>query len=288
MKTLIVAKHSKLEWDCKTRGLTPDAAAAEYLTSGANYDTIMDSHRHQVKVREWFAKHIGPVYMMDHYLAHVWSIPAYKEGDLIISLGGDNSFTAISHTLNDTPILGVNSDPKRSYGAMNSFRIEHEHDVLDLKERLRDHKYEVDDWPRIRIAKEGSLVPLATSEVYIGERLRKNMSRYVINGKEYKTSGMLVYTGAGSTGWSLAAGIPTAYGHTYPRIGYIHTEAFNLVGDYKGYISKEEPLTIQSLCDDGIVSADCWEEHQFNRGARITIGYGNPLKVLFFPGHKLR
>ena len=283
MKILVVAKHSKLEWDCKTRNQSPDAVAAEYITSGANYDAIMESHHHQVKVRGWFKKHIpGTVVMLEQYKQVIQTIPASKEGDLVISLGGDNSFTSVAQTLYTTPILGVTIDPLRSMGALNSFAVDHEHDVMELAERLEQNKFSIETWPRIRVAKNGSILPLATSEIFIGERLRKNMSRYVINGKEYKTSGLIVYTGAGSTGWALAAGIRSAYPKTVPWLHYIHTEGFKVPGEYDNRLLKEDTLTVTSLCDDGIVSADCWEDHPFNRGATLTIGYGDPLNVVRF------
>jgi hypothetical protein len=290
MKILIVSKYSKLEWDSKQLGIPADQLVNKYQDEGANHLSILAAHNHQWNVRNWFKdKFWNADFIM---LSELEKKPAlafsHSKYDLILALGGDNSFTRISHFLEDTPILGVNNDPERSAGCLTSFKVDSESSVVDLKTKLRSFEYTVEEWPRIEATVNGEAMRLATSEVFLGERLRKNMSRHIFENSynpvakaEHKCSGMIICNGAGSTGWNRSAG-----GQPFKKTdGYLHwllTEPYQpaKISNFDGWIKEDEYLKITSLNDDGIISIDSWDERAFNRGTVAEVRLGNPLKVL--------
>jgi len=108
MNKLIVAKHSKYEWERQTFGLSHDQLVLKYSKERADLQAILDSHDKQLKVREKFCKVFSHslMVMMDRVpgdLSHY---------DLVMVLGGDNSFTKISHLVGEVPISGITLIPE--------------------------------------------------------------------------------------------------------------------------------------------------------------------------------
>ena len=131
MKTLIVVKHSKYEWERLTTNISHDALVAKYTNECANLEAIMRGHEKQIRTREVFkiAFHDAVTCFMDEI-----SSSFDKCYDLIIVVGGDNSFTKVSHQVRSTNILGVNSDPERSSGHLLRWAIHQDEDVFEMRE----------------------------------------------------------------------------------------------------------------------------------------------------------
>lgn len=286
MKKLIVYKPSKVECDL-SEWKSRKNLSEYYERIGANVFEIFEADAHQTKAREWMQKvfqcEMESIYQFGHRNFTV------KDYDLIISLGGDNSFTKISHSCDSTPILGVNSDPERSRGHLLSASIRTEQDVHELELNLRKSDFRIEEWPRIECEINNDIsTTLATSEIFVGEKLRKNMSRHILEhtyvNEEQKSSGLLVSTGAGYTGWykSATSQIDDIGCFKPAQILYwAVTEPFE-ASVKNGYISNDSVMKVRSLNDDGIISIDSWEEYDFSRGATAEIKIGKSLKVVKF------
>jgi len=284
MKKLVIAKRSKYEWERKTLNLSHDELISKYQKERANLNAILKGHESQLKVREQILHFLpnADFQMMDDINSVI------TKYDLVIVLGGDNSFTKISHYVGATPIIGINSDPDRSVGCLTRWSVHDEHDVMDFIEMLDFHEYEIEEWPRLEATLDGTLIIPATSEYYFGERMRNRMSRHVLvhNGKEYeqKCSGMVIATGAGSTGWYHSiSGMNDIWQPTIDCAGFIVSEPYNPQADgcYKGELPRGEEIVLYSLNDDdGLASADSWDNFPFTRGTEARIYVGHSLNVL--------
>lgn len=286
MNVLIVAKRSKLECEKLQWSLNQEKILGKYVDEGANVDAILRAHEHQLRVRNLFN-----IAMPNAHMVMMGDLDGPIQGyDLVIVLGGDNSFTNVSHYVGSIPILGINSDPERSVGWLTQWSIRTEQDVFDLIEVLDFDHLEIEQWARLEVTVNGKLLPPATSEVFLGERQRNFMSRHILEHEgsrfEQKCSGLIVATGAGSTGWYKSAGPED--NQTWPcteqRARFLATEPYNQAAkNHKmGVIpgTFEDEIVVHSLNDDdGIISIDSWEEFPFSRGATAKIFLGTPLNV---------
>jgi NAD kinase len=293
MKVLIVAKHSKYEWERKKFNLSHEQIVHKYSKERANLDAILQANDKQKEARDLFSNIMNAdMVMMD---AVEDTIKGY---DLVVVLGGDNSFTKVSHFINnDTVILGVNSDPDRSDGHLLPYSITDNQSVFDLCEIIDFEQFITHEWPTLEATLDGKKIVPATSEYFFGERQRNKMSRHILvyEGNEYeqKSSGIIITTGAGSTGWFSSANIDPKTRKPYRdswlpelnTVAFTVTEPFNNgarlnnFGNIGGYYGEE--ITLYSLNDDdGMVSVDSWEEYGFQRGSEAKIKIGKPLNVV--------
>ena len=293
MRILIVAKQSKYEFEQQKFGLSHDELVKKYSKERANLNAILSSHEKQLQVRECLTRIVpnSSICLMDkapNFLDDA-DAPAKDYYDLIIVLGGDNSFTYVSnyisnYWLNNIPILGVNSDPERSVGCLTRWAINNDQDVFDMVEMLDFGEFDIKSWTRLGATIDGRLITPATSEYFFGERMRKNMSRHILVYKgvehEQKCSGIIFATGAGSTGWYRSA----TRGDTWEveeRIArFATTEPYNSPVMH-GEIEEGEEIVLYSLNDsEGYVSVDSWEEEPFTRGSEARIHLGEPLNIV--------
>jgi NAD kinase len=283
MKKLVVFKHSKYEWERKRLNLTHDELISKYQQEHANVDAIIKAHEHQVAIRGFITAYLNnsTFKMLDEI-----DKPINTKFDLVMVVGGDNSFTKVSHYVSSTPMLGINSDPLRSAGCMLRWSMYGEEDVIKFSEMLDLHKYSVEEWPRLETILDGQLITLATSEYYFGERFRNKMSRHVLvfgsHEEEQKCSGVVVATGSGSTGWFGSASSMSEWEPSVKSAKFVITEPYSFNTIRSGIIEPGKQLVLRSLNDnDGLVSVDSWQEFPFPRGseARIFIGE-NPLNIL--------
>ena len=286
MNVLVVTKYSKLEWEEKTLGLTRDDLLKKYSAERANLDAIVKSHEKQLAVRSLFTSVFPTASFVMLEDANKQVLDVY---DLILVLGGDNSFTKISHYIHNTPVLGINSDPDRSVGCLTRWAIRTDQDVYDLAEKLDFNEFIIEQWPRLEAVIDGKIITPATSEYFLGESLRKNMSRHVLvfRGQEVeqKCSGLIVATGAGSTGWyNSSMRSMTKWKPTDKLARFVATELYKRdaqAGITSGPIQDGEELKVYSLNDsDGRISIDSWEEYPFPRGAEARIYLGKPLQIV--------
>jgi len=287
-KIIVIPKLSKYELDMKCLNLSEKELIEKYENEGINIKRIINSHQRQKDALNKLKELLPEAEFIQR---EGLTKEIVKKADLIISFGGDNHFQYVSHFLNGKLILGINSDPVSSEGVLNNFTIE------SFKEKLNEIKkgnYKVENWTRLKVILNNKVMGLAIDEVFIGESERKNMSRHIIkvnnNSEEQKNSGLIIATGAGSTGWyDSSCRYLFENGDKFPKDSeyakFIATEPYRgkLNGSklLHGILNKNETINVASLNDSGgIVSLDCLEEYEFNRGAKVKIKIGVPLKVI--------
>lgn len=284
MEIVVVAKESKYEYEQRKFGLTNAQLAEKYKSEHANLKAILTSHDVQLTSRKKILSLFPSAKLMMMSNLHA-SISA----DLVISLGGDNSFTYTSHFVVDTPIAGINSDPSRSTGALCGWN-----DIFAFADMWKKMAYKKEAWIRLNAIIDGKQITPATCEYFLGEKLRKDMSRHILvyRGREYeqKSSGVLIVTGAGSTGWYDTAGryhFPKGnrFAKTEKKARFLITEPFRYEKEkdlYAGELLPGEEVILYSLNDgQGYATADCWDEYDFSRGKKASIRISDsPLHVV--------
>jgi len=206
--------------------------------------------------------------------------------DLVISLGGDGTFVRAANFIRDQTILGINSDPETSEGALKSLfpnEVEKLNDILDGK-----HKIIIRE--RARVLLNGKEIrELVVNAVFVGAASQFHASRYIVNFKgqkeEHRSSGILVSTGTGSTGWFKSAG-GKVFGYDEKKLKFIIREPY--VGNrvycpklLSGEICSGEDMEIISTRDYGGVLAVDDTVYVLNKGDSIKVEISDSsLKVI--------
>jgi len=130
-----------------------------------------------------------------------------RNADLVLTIGGDGTFVKAAHLIEDSLILGINSNPKTSEGALTSISI----DEIDKLNCLNNSPVEVLERQRADVFLNNKLLEeKAINDIFIGARFQFHASRYVLlfnnMEEEQRSSGIVICTGTGSTAWFKSAG----------------------------------------------------------------------------------
>ena len=140
--------------------------------------------------------------------------------DLVISLGGDGTFLKTASMVPDAtiPILGINTDPQRSVGCLCNRKIffaNKDRDIETLFRHFERENFEFFNRQRLLFEMEQQVSAikhrhLSLNEIFVAEKEVAQVSIFSLNvnndyiGK-FKSSGLIISTGTGSTGWLYSA-----------------------------------------------------------------------------------
>ena len=215
----------------------------------------------------------------------------FRGKDMIIAVGGDGTFLMASHyVLDDTPMLGVNSDPKFKEGFFMKA------DKADFRNNLRkiiNGKCRIRKLHRLEAYIGGKKIPdLALNEFYIAAAIPYHTARYhiSINGKKerQKSSGILVSTAAGSYAWAKSCG-----GKQLPvfsdNFEYVVREPYfgRTAAKCKlamGILKKTQEVLIEFEFGKGVIMADSTStEYKFPASKKVRVRLSNkPVSVICF------
>ncbi len=280
---LAVCKFSKIEYDKRQYNLNFNEIINKYAMEGIKYDLIIASHIEQIKCIS-FVQELIP--SAEFIYTDELTTSLTKDKDLIISIGGDEHFKYVYHNmLSDKLILNIRSDNLKSEGALstcNRFNLD------KMVKQIHNSSYIVDKWVTLEADLNNKPIGNAIDTIYIGKNNSTKISRYriIYRGKEeeQKSSGLLIVTGAGSTGWFTSAGgisfnRNARFGRFISREIYVGTRTGNSI-KHGEFIDNEE-LEIQSLMEEGIIEIDSIKEYKLKRGDTIKIRVSHKyLKVM--------
>ncbi|MDP3275912.1 MAG: NAD(+)/NADH kinase [Deltaproteobacteria bacterium] len=128
--------------------------------------------------------------------------------DLVITVGGDGTLLSVSHTLGETPVLGINSAPEDSVGFFAGAR---KGNVLDRLTQLLDGAMARTWLARMRVHVDKKEVDRRVlNEVLFAHKCPAMTSRYILKvgdrEEEQKSSGFYIGPAAGSTAAIRSAG----------------------------------------------------------------------------------
>lgn len=210
----------------------------------------------------------------------------FKDSDLVVTIGGDGTFIRASHFLDEAPILGINSEPETSEGALTSLR---EDEIGKLREIL-DGRYKIIQRERAKIKINDKIIEKhALNDIYIGSATQFHTSRYIIKHggreEEQRSSGVLISTCTGSTAWYKSAG-GSPFSCEGRKLKFLVREPYfgNL---HKPKLLNGEVLEGEKIefigkgRDRGIVAIDSHLVFDFNYGDKIEIELSDkPLNVI--------
>lgn len=141
----------------------------------------------------------------------------FGERDLVVALGRDGLVVNIAKYLNGQPLMGFNPDPRRIDGVLLPFRAANAAQALP---RALAGGYPTRPITMAKATLNDGQKLYAVNDLFIGQRTHLS-ARYRLEhrsqGEDQSSSGVIVSTGAGSTGWfrsilAGAAGVAAAFG----------------------------------------------------------------------------
>jgi NAD kinase len=214
--------------------------------------------------------------------------------DLILTLGPDGLVANTAKYVGRQPIIAVNPDPERFDGILLPFLPGQARAAIDSVLESRCHiraitlaEARLNDGQRL----------LAFNDLFVGAQTHVS-ARYRIRWKkseeQQSSSGVLISTGAGTTGWmssvfNMASGVallggaqamnPIRMDWEDRRLLFVVREPFisrhSQAGIIAGLIPPLEKLEMESLMPSGgVIFSDGIESDymQFNSGATVTVG----------------
>ncbi len=268
-----------------------------YLTqAGHDFETIRQ--RHETYLAALKALRLGIPAELKTHLIERRTLPQYRfdAKDVVVTLGQDGLVANVAKYLDGQPLIAVNPDPKHIDGILLPVIVRGFQQVLgrtltqaaELKV-VTMAEAQLSDGQRLK----------AVNDIFIGARSHVSVRYQIRHGKkqeEQSSSGVIVSTGVGSTGWlrSVYAGAVGIVQAINPGIDVKAPEAmpwdtdhlvFNVrepwpslnttAGLVAGTIAQKRPLELVSrMPEGGVIFGDGMEMDylEFNAGVTAKVG----------------
>jgi NAD kinase len=238
--------------------------------------------------------------ILKHKVINRSFLPTYifTENDLVLVIGQDGLVANTAKYVNGLPIIGINPDIERYDGIL----LKHSpNDLNGILKNVIKGSYETKQVTMAKATLNDGQVLLAFNDFYIGADSHVS-SRYSIefNGKkeQQSSSGIIISTGAGSTGWlssifNMANNISEYYNSDINDCGttldwndnklvFVVREPFmskmSQTNIGYGIITSNKKLKIESnMPTKGVIFSDGVESDflNFNSGSSVEIGIAN-------------
>jgi NAD kinase len=229
----------------------------------------------------------------------------FAREDTVVTLGQDGLVANTLKYLNGQPVVGVNPDPERWDGRLLPFQIK---DLVKLMPEVILRKRNTRSVTMAKAALNNGQTLYAVNDLFIGPKTHTS-ARYFIRcgktGESQSSSGVIVSTGMGATGWlkSLLTGA-TEINNAANNFGKNETRTtgcyervvtgFKWESDYLyftvrepfptrttgaslvfGRVTSKSPLILNSqMAENGVIFSDGIEKDflEFNSGTQAVIG----------------
>ena len=207
----------------------------------------------------------------------------FASGDIVIAVGQDGLVANLAKYLNGQPVIGVTPDPEHTEGVLTPNTVEAVPKLL-LQAAAREADIQHRTMVEARLDDGQSLAAL--NELFVGHRSHQS-ARYVVKfdaREEFQSSsGMIVSTGTGLTGWARSIMTTThrqvAFAPDDTRAVYFAREPWpSKVSGCElafGEITRSMEVTVTSRMNEGgVVFADGIEQDflRFDWGSIVNIG----------------
>ena len=312
---IIVTRNTEL--DDLVRRFNTKAQAKFYLKrAGQSFDAIEEAHETHQAVLTRLRQAIPNTIKSQTIGRELVPRFMFGDDDLVITVGQDGLVSNTAKYLSGQPILAVNPDPDRFDGVLLPFTTETVEPQLHMTlygPHADEHTQSV---TLARASLQDGQTLLAFNDFFIGANSHVS-ARYVIESgtrrENQSSSGIIVSTGAGSTGWlqsvyAGAAGVVEALGGTVlppPDNGRLPWDSEDLVYSVRepfpsratqasvvhGIVNRKTPLRITSqMPTNGVIFSDGIEADylEFNSGAELTIETAARKAKLIMPASEAR
>jgi NAD kinase len=306
-KIVVVTRKTRLE-ELIARFNTREQARFYIEHAGSDFDFYQaehDTYKHAVDALLSKAGVLGRVQVIERAFLPNF---IFTEQDLIVAIGQDGLVVNIAKYLNGQPIIAVNPDPAHIDGVLLPYRLQDAPSVI--AEALQD-RMSVRRITMAEAALNDGQTMLAFNDLFIGVRTHTSARYHITFGGQSEaqsSSGIIVSTGAGSTGWlssmfNMALGItrmlesqtrtlaPLRLDWEDERLAFVVREPFvsktSRADVVAGIITAGTELVLESHTpENGVIFSDGVEADyvRFNSGAIARVRVAQKKTRLVVPG----
>lgn len=228
-RVVFVTRQSEYDY-LLSRHATREQARFFLQSRGQSLDEVEARHRMQEEALaaaqnavpdEWRKADIGRA-NLDRFL--------FAPEDIIVALGQDGLVPNVAKYLAGQPVIGINPDPDLYDGVLVRFAVDR---LADLLVRTAAADIDFEDRTMVEGRLDSGERLVALNELFVGHRSHQS-ARYRIEvageGEEQSSSGIIVATGTGATGWArsimAATGQDIALRPTQTALGWFVREPF--------------------------------------------------------------
>lgn len=207
----------------------------------------------------------------------------FEPGDVVLVLGQDGLVANVAKYLSGQPVIGLNPDPSRNEGVL----VRHPPDAAaDLLADAAAGRLRLEERTMAEARLDDGQRLLALNEVFLGHRSHQSARYRIVAGggaEHQSSSGVVVTTGTGATGWGRSINaarrapldLPRA---TDPELAFFVREAWASVATgssiAEGMLAPGAPLELVSeMNEGGVIFGDGVEADHlaFPWGATATV-----------------
>jgi NAD kinase len=294
-RVVIVTKPTRLE-ELVRQHLTEGTAQFVLESSAQSIDAYREEHRSYhgalAEVRRQIPNDLPVASVSRSDLPNF----LFRDHDLVIVCGPDGLFVNAAKFLGSQPVLTINPDPRTVAGVLMLFPPEA---VGRQIARVQAGTHRVDCLPFVKAALDDGRVVWGINDIFLGRRDHVS-ARYEIefdgHRERQSSSGIIVATGTGSTGWieavaAMVAGlVPGGRSHrlsvrpdsSAAELVFVVREPFpsptTATSLVTGRVVPGHPLVVYSQMPDGgaIFSDGIVEKSvEWNSGSRVVVTVGD-------------
>jgi len=207
----------------------------------------------------------------------------FEPEDLVVALGQDGLVANLAKYLDGQPVIGLNPDPDRYEGILVPHPV---HDAATLLQVAAMGEGIIEQLRMVLARLDDGQELLALNEIFVGHKTHQS-ARYRIAFRDkhesHSSSGLIVATGTGATGWARSIAQSRASSLALPapaedRLVFFVREAWPSVATgtecVEGAIENGDGLDIVSRMDEGgVIFGDGIEAD------RIEFGWGRRVRI---------
>jgi len=277
-KIVIVKKPTQLEELLKTHATSSQVEF--YLSeNGMSYEDVQREHKsYQDSLQRVKSKIPQGV---SYQVVDKYELPRFeaKRGDLLIPIGDPGLVINCAKSSNSQPVYALNSNPEIYEDVFVTSPIQNFSKGL---QRVLEGEFNIVPITMAQATLDDGRTVLGVNDIFVG-KINQTSARYILSTRsgieeQQSSSGVVISTGAGKTGWlkSIQGNIEPDFNWDDSRLIYSVREAFESrttgVELVKGYIRERIEITSQ-MPQDGIIFADGMIDSgiEFQAGRKVTI-----------------
>lgn len=291
-RVVIVRRETELD---RVRATYASLASARFVLEkkGLSITRIEDQHKAFTEVLRKVRAAVPPDWRQATIMRTEIERFVFGPDDIIVAVGQDGLVANVAKYLDGQTVIGVDPAPGTNAGVLVRFDAK---DVAEVLFASAAKRIAIESRVMAQASLDGGETLLALNEIFVGHQSHQS-ARYTIRAgkatERHSSSGLIVSTGTGLTGW--ASSILKATGRTLdltptaPRLGYLVREAWggpNMGTSLVAGIVEKDPLVITSEMDfGGTVFADGLESDHlsFSWGRSVTIAPASKRLMLAVP-----